>query len=95
METADKTASFTKETYEKAKEKIKDPKTKEEIEQFKPRPFYRLVPKIGNKSNNQMISLEYEESVQYNYNEAIRLKNVIESRREVLVQENLKKECLT
>lgn len=70
-------------------------KRDQEIEMFKPRPFYRLVPKIGNKSNNQMISLEYDESVQYNYSEAIRLKNVIESRREVVVTELVKKECLT
>jgi hypothetical protein len=39
-----------------------------------------------------MISLEYEESLHYNYSEAINMKNRIESRREVQVLDIITKE---
>jgi len=37
--------------------------------------------------NNSILTLEYESSLTYNQGEAMKMKNEIESRREVVVQE--------
>jgi len=58
----------------------------DEIVNFKPKTYYKLIPKIAMK-NNSILTLEYESSLTYNQGEAMKMKNEIESRREVVVQE--------